>query len=363
MGRAPCCDKDNVKKGPWSPEEDAKLKDYIEKYGTGGNWIALPQKIGLKRCGKSCRLRWLNYLRPNIKHGGFSEEEDNIICSLYISIGSRWSIIAAQLPGRTDNDIKNYWNTRLKKKLLGRRKQSNNNINGLVSSSGKDFNGGDDDNTVQYSQGLSNSTIERLQLHLQLQSLQNPLSFFNNPALWPKLHPVQEKMIQNLQSLNQSGQNPNLQNVIPTSQLGFEQNVGLIFEQSNSPPPTIPQDFPQSNCSVPVSNNTHDMPKMNGFEAYNATIQDVSTFQAELENFLNNNNKAVGFTAQEEDQIGQFDCFNNAMNGSNNYKDSLILWENEFDSKSATSNSWDSTPALHHQSDGMFQDYELGYNM
>ncbi|CAI8589023.1 unnamed protein product [Vicia faba] len=123
MGRAPCCDKANVKKGPWSPEEDTKLKSYIEKNGTGGNWIALPQKIGLKRCGKSCRLRWLNYLRPNIKHGGFSEEEDDIICSLYVSIGSRWSIIAAQLPGRTDNDIKNYWNTRLKKKLLGKQRK------------------------------------------------------------------------------------------------------------------------------------------------------------------------------------------------------------------------------------------------
>ncbi|KAF4351803.1 hypothetical protein F8388_005081 [Cannabis sativa] len=123
MGRAPCCDKANVKKGPWSPEEDATLKAYIEQNGTGGNWIALPQKIGLKRCGKSCRLRWLNYLRPHIKHGGFSEEEDNIICSLYLSIGSRWSIIAAQLPGRTDNDIKNYWNTRLKKKLLGKQRK------------------------------------------------------------------------------------------------------------------------------------------------------------------------------------------------------------------------------------------------
>ncbi|KAL3526920.1 hypothetical protein ACH5RR_011576 [Cinchona calisaya] len=123
MGRAPCCDKANVKRGPWSPEEDAKLKAYIEQYGTGGNWIALPQKIGLKRCGKSCRLRWLNYLRPNIKHGGFSEEEDTIICSLYMSIGSRWSIIAGQLPGRTDNDIKNYWNTKLKKKLLGKQRK------------------------------------------------------------------------------------------------------------------------------------------------------------------------------------------------------------------------------------------------
>ncbi|KAK8697941.1 hypothetical protein V6N13_114073 [Hibiscus sabdariffa] len=118
MGRAPCCDKANVKKGPWSPEEDSKLKDFIHKYGTGGNWIALPHKAGLKRCGKSCRLRWLNYLRPNIKHGEFTDEEDRVICSMFASIGSRWSIIAAQLPGRTDNDIKNYWNTKLKKKLM-----------------------------------------------------------------------------------------------------------------------------------------------------------------------------------------------------------------------------------------------------
>ncbi|KAF3454927.1 hypothetical protein FNV43_RR05375 [Rhamnella rubrinervis] len=126
MGRAPCCDKANVKKGPWSPEEDTKLKEYIEKYGTGGNWIALPQKAGLKRCGKSCRLRWLNYLRPNIKHGEFSDEEDRIICTMFASIGSRWSIIAAHLPGRTDNDIKNYWNTKLKKKLMGMMALPNN---------------------------------------------------------------------------------------------------------------------------------------------------------------------------------------------------------------------------------------------
>ncbi|KAF5748288.1 putative Myb domain protein 84 [Tripterygium wilfordii] len=125
MGRAPCCDKANVKRGPWSPDEDETLKRYVETHGTGGNWIALPQKAGLRRCGKSCRLRWLNYLRPDIKHGGFTEEEDSIIYNLYGEMGSRWSFIASQLPGRTDNDVKNYWNTKLKKKLLGSSGKSN----------------------------------------------------------------------------------------------------------------------------------------------------------------------------------------------------------------------------------------------
>ncbi|KAL6215351.1 hypothetical protein ACLB2K_014782 [Fragaria x ananassa] len=118
MGRAPCCDKANVKKGQWSPEEDEALKTYLETHGSGGNWIHLPQKAGLRRCGKSCRLRWLNYLRPDIKHGHFTEEEDNIICNLYTQMGSRWSYIASQMPGRTDNDVKNYWNTKLKKRYF-----------------------------------------------------------------------------------------------------------------------------------------------------------------------------------------------------------------------------------------------------
>ncbi|CAI0402937.1 unnamed protein product [Linum tenue] len=206
MGRAPCCDKANVKKGPWSAEEDAKLKDYIEQHGTGGNWIALPQKIGMKRCGKSCRLRWLNYLRPNLKHGGFSEEEDNIICSLYISIGSRWSIIAAQLPGRTDNDIKNYWNTRLKKKLLGRRKQQQQ-LHHQQSPEGSPATSVEHDHQNHHqspsSHGLSNSALERLQLHMKLQTLnQNPLL---HTMLWPKLHPFQEKLL--LQAMNDENNN------------------------------------------------------------------------------------------------------------------------------------------------------------
>uniref|UniRef100_A0A0E0LSU9 Uncharacterized protein n=1 Tax=Oryza punctata TaxID=4537 RepID=A0A0E0LSU9_ORYPU len=191
MGRAPCCDKATVKKGPWSPEEDAMLKNYIEEHGTGGNWIALPHKIGLKRCGKSCRLRWLNYLRPNIKHGDFTPEEDSIICSLYISIGSRWSIIAAQLPGRTDNDVKNYWNTKLKKRLLGRRKdRGGGGHHHRSQSTADDLPAGGDGGMNDGGGGersLSASAMERIQLCMQLQELQNPLAIHHNPLLsqWP----------------------------------------------------------------------------------------------------------------------------------------------------------------------------------
>ena len=88
MGRSPCCDKTGIKRGPWTAEEDMTLVAHIEQHGHS-NWRALPKQAGLLRCGKSCRLRWLNYLRPNIKHGDFTPEEDGVICSLYISIGSR----------------------------------------------------------------------------------------------------------------------------------------------------------------------------------------------------------------------------------------------------------------------------------
>ncbi|CAL4965781.1 unnamed protein product [Urochloa decumbens] len=118
MGRTPCCDRAAVKRGPWSPEEDEALRSYVQRHGSGGNWISMPKKAGLKRCGKSCRLRWLNYLRPDIRHGGFTDDEDAVILSLYTQLGSKWSVIASQLEGRTDNDVKNYWNTKLKKRLL-----------------------------------------------------------------------------------------------------------------------------------------------------------------------------------------------------------------------------------------------------
>ncbi|PWA99102.1 homeodomain-like protein [Artemisia annua] len=122
MGRCPTPrgrddENNNIKKGAWTPEEDQILIDYIQAHGHG-SWRALPKLAGLQRCGKSCRLRWTNYLRPDIKRGKFSKEEEDIILHLHSVIGNKWSTIATRLPGRTDNEIKNYWNTHMKKKLL-----------------------------------------------------------------------------------------------------------------------------------------------------------------------------------------------------------------------------------------------------
>ncbi|RWW02272.1 hypothetical protein GW17_00034652 [Ensete ventricosum] len=147
MVRAPCCEKMGLKKGPWTPEEDQVLVDYIHRHGHA-NWRALPKQAGeyrlllpwlgffylspekkssksglrsnlmsagLLRCGKSCRLRWVNYLRPDIKRGNFSREEQETIIRLHGMLGNRWSAIAAKLAGRTDNEIKNVWHTHLKK--------------------------------------------------------------------------------------------------------------------------------------------------------------------------------------------------------------------------------------------------------
>ncbi|XP_071694401.1 uncharacterized protein [Rutidosis leptorrhynchoides] len=117
MGRHSCCVKQKLRKGLWSPEEDEKLLKYITRFGVGC-WSSVPKHAGLQRCGKSCRLRWINYLRPDLKRGSFSQQEEDLILTLHQVLGNRWAQIAAQLPGRTDNEIKNFWNSCLRKKLM-----------------------------------------------------------------------------------------------------------------------------------------------------------------------------------------------------------------------------------------------------
>ncbi|XP_012465121.1 transcription repressor MYB5 [Gossypium raimondii] len=115
--RTPCCSKVGIKKGPWTAEEDEVLANYIKIEG-GGRWRTLPKRAGLLRCGKSCRLRWMNYLRPTVKRGPIAPDEEDLILRLHRLLGNRWALIAGRIPGRTDNEIKNYWNTHLSKNLI-----------------------------------------------------------------------------------------------------------------------------------------------------------------------------------------------------------------------------------------------------
>ncbi|KAK9127544.1 hypothetical protein Syun_016341 [Stephania yunnanensis] len=105
-----------VRKGPWLEEEDKRLATFVTVMGER-RWDSIARVSGLRRSGKSCRLRWLNYLRPDLKRGRMTTEEERTILQLQEQWGNKWSKIARSLPGRTDNEIKNYWRTHLRKKV------------------------------------------------------------------------------------------------------------------------------------------------------------------------------------------------------------------------------------------------------
>ncbi|XP_061351584.1 transcription factor MYB114-like [Gastrolobium bilobum] len=113
-----------VRKGAWSKEEDDLLRACVQQYGEG-KWHLVPARAGLNRCRKSCRLRWLNYLKPNIKRGGFTEDEIDMMIRLHKLLGNRWSLIAGRLPGRTPNDVKNYWNTYIRRRVSSHKEDIN----------------------------------------------------------------------------------------------------------------------------------------------------------------------------------------------------------------------------------------------
>ncbi|XP_059283127.1 transcription factor MYB14-like [Lycium ferocissimum] len=134
MVRTPFIDTHGIKRGSWSEEEDNKLRAYVERFGHP-NWRQLPKYAGLMRCGKSCRLRWMNYLRPDLNKGKYSPEEEQLIIKLHNELGNRWSAIAAKLPGRSDNDVKNHWHAHLKKRARLTNTTNSSNVEQLTESS------------------------------------------------------------------------------------------------------------------------------------------------------------------------------------------------------------------------------------
>ncbi|KAK9055393.1 hypothetical protein SSX86_026476 [Deinandra increscens subsp. villosa] len=115
MGQLDVDDETSTRKGPWTENEDFQLVFYVHMLGDR-RWDFIAKVSGLKRTGKSCRLRWVNYLNPGLKRGKLAPHEERLVLELHNKFGNRWSKIARKLPGRTDNEIKNYWRTHMRKK-------------------------------------------------------------------------------------------------------------------------------------------------------------------------------------------------------------------------------------------------------
>ncbi|XP_030474752.1 transcription factor WER-like [Syzygium oleosum] len=153
-------EKRRLKKGAWSAEEDEKLTAYIKRHGIW-NWSRMAVPAGLRRSGKSCRLRWMNYLRPNLRHGNFTKEEVETIIKLHEVLGNKWSAIASKLVGRTDNEVKNYWNTHLKKRFKGKPMQEPGNPEDARAGNSVDAN---HESSSQEEEGRSTPTSTPVQL-------------------------------------------------------------------------------------------------------------------------------------------------------------------------------------------------------
>ncbi|KAF9626726.1 hypothetical protein IFM89_038900 [Coptis chinensis] len=139
-----------VRKGPWTMEEDLILINYIANHGEGV-WNSLARSAGLKRTGKSCRLRWLNYLRPDVRRGNITPEEQLLIMELHARWGNRWSKIARHLPGRTDNEIKNFWRTKIQKHIKQPENCTGQSSDRNDSASSSHVSGGFEEGTENYS--------------------------------------------------------------------------------------------------------------------------------------------------------------------------------------------------------------------
>ncbi|KAI3473906.1 hypothetical protein Pfo_028100 [Paulownia fortunei] len=296
MGRSPCCDKNGLKKGPWTPEEDMKLIQYIQMHGPG-NWRTLPKNAGLQRCGKSCRLRWTNYLRPDIKRGRFSFEEEETIIQLHSVLGNKWSAIAAHLPGRTDNEIKNYWNTHIRKRLLRM------GIDPVTHAPRLDLL---DLSSLLSSPQLNLSNLLRLQTLLNPEALRLAMSLLSShnenqllnsqvqsqaPVIQPNQYEniINQQIPSNLTTSSFHNQSQSLQGDMGHFSMGSTNSSGQIFQDNLTPTTT---NTTTSDRSLPT-----DLPSFcyGISDQKRADLSDNSSFQSLNSSSSNNNSQNFSF--------------------------------------------------------------------
>ncbi|KAL9238810.1 hypothetical protein vseg_013186 [Gypsophila vaccaria] len=148
---------EEVRKGPWTEQEDIQLDCFVGLFGDR-RWDFIAKVSGLKRTGKSCRLRWVNYLHPGLKRGKMTPSEEKLILELHSQWGNRWSRIARRLPGRTDNEIKNYWRTHMRKQAQQKKRELSPSSSSLVNSSFSSDSAAENSVTITESSSMFRST-------------------------------------------------------------------------------------------------------------------------------------------------------------------------------------------------------------
>ncbi|KAJ1259823.1 hypothetical protein BS78_10G185600 [Paspalum vaginatum] len=284
-----------LKKGPWTPEEDKRLKEYVEAHGEG-NWNQVQRNAGLNRCGKSCRLRWANHLRPDLKKGPFDDKEVELILKLHMKWGNKWAKMALHLPGRTDNEIKNFWNTRLKRQQRAGLPIYPEHL--LSQDPDEDMNS----HTPDESRGRKRSNESSQEKVLHMGDIMEPMYFKHLdydkdpvvPATPLKRIPVPPAM--NLKRYASTGNLVSVQTPDETGKIFCPTGLNYVFPKSQSVPldSAIASGYPIFNDNPSVSGTVHrsmktELPSVqlsnNGFSNGGFQCHSASTTEQQFETF------------------------------------------------------------------------------